>query len=183
MELYDLLFYLYSTRGENMSNSQSVQPLVDTICQHRQMYYRLAYSFMGNEADAMDAISQMTITVLEKHRSLRDPDAFLPWSKKILVNVCRTKLRDKKRTVSLELNINYSDSQIQTEEIETQLLIRKYIAELPLKHREVLVLRFYHDMDYKQISELLGLPLGTVKSRLNRAIATLKERIGGEINE
>lgn len=166
-----------------MSNSQTVQSLVDTICLHRQMYYRLAYSFMGNEADAMDAVSQMTITVLEKHRSLRDPDAFLPWSKKILVNVCRTKLRDKKRTVALELNIDYNDSQTHADEVETQMLIRQYIAEMPLKHREVLILRFYQDMDYKQISELLGLPLGTVKSRLNRAIATLKERIGGEINE
>jgi RNA polymerase sigma-70 factor (ECF subfamily) len=149
------------------------------IMENRNLYYRIAYSFMGNEADSLDAISQMTLSVLEKHHQLRDPNRFLPWSKKILINACRKGLRDRKRTTVMAefpLIIDPFDEN----QLAEQLMVRKAVYGLIPKYREIIVMRYYLDMEYRDISDATGLPLGTVKSRINRATSLLKEGLGGE---
>jgi len=154
---------------------------IDYICEHRNDYYRLAYSFMGQEADAMDAVSQMTVVVLEKYHTLREETSFPAWSKKILVNICRDKLKDKKRIQPLELPVDqaYEDPK----NVEDEVLVRNAINALPEKYREVLVLRYYLDYEYQDIAKALDLPDGTVKSRLYRGMAALKEILKGEYHE
>lgn len=157
------------------------EAFISYICEHRNDYYRLAYSFMGQEADAMDAISQMTIVVLEKHQTLREQAAFPAWSKKILANICRDKLKEKKRTQPLELPIElaYEDARA----VEDDLVVRKALGQLPEKYKEVLVMRYFLGYNYQDIAQSLGLPDGTVKSRINRGMAALKEILKGEYHE
>lgn len=155
-----------------------LQSYIDHICSHRNEYYRLAYSFMGNEADSLDAVSQMTVIVLEKHGSLRNPEAFPSWSKKILVNLCRDKLKDKKRVQPIELPIELaSEAPVN---IEDDVLVRNAVANLPEKYREAIVLRYYLGYEYKDIAAYLQVPEGTIKSRLSRGIQALREKLKGE---
>ena len=150
---------------------------IDFVCVHRNDYYRLAYSFMGNEADSMDAISQMTVIVLEKYHTLRNPEAFASWSKKILVNVCRDKLKEKKRVQPIELPIDLAAAPMK--DIENGVLVRETVAKLPPKYREAIVLRYFLGYEYKDIAAYLDVPEGTIKSRLNRGIATLRDLLKG----
>jgi RNA polymerase sigma-70 factor (ECF subfamily) len=151
--------------------------LIAILIEKKQMYYRLAYSLTGNEADALDAIAQMTLQVVEKIHTLKEREAFVAWSRRILVNVCREFWRRSPRTLPI-------DEALATESpsglaIEDELILREFIASLPEIHREVIYLRFYLDYEYKDIAELLDVPEGTVKSRLNRALESLREQIGG----
>jgi len=72
-----------------MELNQDQLALIGVLLDKKQMYYRLAYSLLSNEADALDAISQMTLQVVEKIHTLRSNEAFIAWSRQILVNVCR----------------------------------------------------------------------------------------------
>lgn len=63
---------------------------------------------------------------------------------------------------------------------ERKIVLEKHISKLSDKHQEVIKLRYFLDMDYKIISEILKIPLGTVKSRLATGIRQLKDSLGGE---
>jgi len=149
------------------------------VVENKNLYYRIAYSFMGNEADSLDAISQMTLSIVEKYQQLRNEDSFLPWSKKILINACRTLLREKKRTTVVAEFPTIADG-FDENELAEQMLVRKAVAALPEKYREIIVMRYYLDMEYQDIADAAVIPLGTVKSRLNRAVSVLKKHLGGE---
>lgn len=157
------------------------QDYLEYICLHRNEYYRLAYSFMGNEADSLDAVSQMTIVVIEKQHTLRKAEAFPSWSKKILVNICRDKLKEKKRVQPLELPLEQAAED--PPNIEDELIIRQALNELSPKYREALILRYYLGYAYKEIALCLQVPEGTIKSRLNRGLASLKEQLKGVRHE
>jgi RNA polymerase sigma-70 factor (ECF subfamily) len=151
--------------------------LVGLLLEKKQMYYRLAYSFTGNEADALEAISQMALQVVEKLHTLRFSEAFLPWSKRILINICRERWRKNPKTLPLEEALAAEGGEGLA--LEEELMLRQYIRQLPEIHREVIHLRFYLDYEYKEIARILEIPEGTVKSRLNRALVTLRRQMGG----
>lgn len=152
------------------------QKYIDYICENRHTYYRLAYSFMGNEADSMDAVSQLTLIVLEKGHSLRQPDSFPAWSKKVLANICRSRLKERgRREMPLELPLNLLKEESGGLGSEETMVLRQAVRHLPEVQRDVIILRYYLNYEYKEIAALLDVPQGTVKSRLHRAIAQLQE--------
>jgi len=154
--------------------------LIAILIEKKQMYYRLAYSLTGNEADALDAIAQMTLQVVEKIHTLRSSEAFVAWSRRILINVCREFWRKSHKTLPLDEALTIESSSGLA--IEDELILREFIAQLPEIHREVIYLRFYLDYEYKDIALVLDVPEGTVKSRLNRALESLREQIGGALH-
>ena len=161
-------------------NAEQIR-LLGTLQRNKNVYYRLALSFMGNEAEALDAISQMTLLIVEKIHTLRSAEAFLPWSKKILVNVCKEFWRKNPRTLPIdEALAAEGESGLHLEE---ELMLRQEIMKLSENHREVIYLRYYVDYEYKEIARILEVPEGTVKSRLNRAVEILRTQMGGEEDE
>ncbi len=155
--------------------------LVGLLLEKKQMYYRLAYSLTGNEADALDAISQTTLQVIEKIHTLRSKEAFVSWSKQILINVCREFWRKNPKTLPIEEALAAEGACGLA--IEEELMLRQYICQLQEIHREVIHLRFYLDYEYKEIARILEIPEGTVKSRLNRALEILRQQMGGALHE
>ncbi|MCL1805276.1 MAG: RNA polymerase sigma factor [Clostridiales bacterium] len=166
-----------------MELNQDQLALIGLLLERKQMYYRLAYSLVGNEADALDAIAQMTLQVVEKIHTLRSNDAFIAWSKKILVNVCREYWRRNPKTLPLDEALGAGGVGEGAGGLapEDEIVIRQSVARLPEIHREVVYLRFYLDYEYKDIAQLLDVPEGTVKSRLNRALESLREQMGGAL--
>ena len=92
------------------------------------------------------------------------------------------RLKEKAKLVSLE-NIKEQSIDHVYESSEDSLVLEKYLSKLNENHREVIKLRYYLDLDYRSISEILNIPLGTVKSRLNIGMKNLKEALGGEVLE
>lgn len=160
------------------------QEYLDYIIEHRQLYYRFAYSFMGNEADSMDAISQLTLTVLEKGHTLREPGAFPAWSKKVLANICRSRLKEqKRRELPLELPLELAAAETKGLSQEDALSIRAAVRALPEPQRDVIILRYYLNYEYKEIAAMLDLPQGTIKSRLHRAVKQLQHLMGVNVED
>ncbi|SHH90587.1 RNA polymerase sigma factor [Clostridium grantii] len=153
--------------------------LVQLIMLNKRDYYKIAYVFMKNNEDAMDVMEDMIVILYENIHKLRDEKAFDRWSKTILVNCCKNTLRKKKKIILLE-NIKEDIYEEDFQSKEKGIILEEHLSKLNEKHREVIKLRYYLDMDYKTIANIVKVPVGTVKSRISNGLKKLKESLGGE---
>lgn len=157
------------------------EALLALIMAQKQDYYRLAYSYMGNQEDAMDAMEDMIVVLYENISRIKKPEAFYSWSKTILVNSCHRLLRKRKKLLFMdEIMVEPPLLQEEFGAMLQQLTLEKHMSMLSDKQQEVLKLRYYLDLDYKAIAALLHIPLGTVKSRISIGLKQLATSLGGE---
>lgn len=152
---------------------------------------RLAKHIMSTEEAAADAVQDALIKV---HRALpRFQDGnFRSWLLRIVTNTCYDHLRSRKRRPAMSLDElteasgpdlpfmrtgDKHNPELIASRRETMEFLLGTIEELPEWHRDVVLLIDVHGYDYSEAAELLDLPLGTVKSRLSRARATLRDRL------
>ncbi|MFZ5351977.1 MAG: RNA polymerase sigma factor [Bacillota bacterium] len=153
--------------------------LVQLIMAQKQEYYKLAFVYMKNRDDALDAMDDMIIKLYENIHKLRKDECFYSWSRTILVNRCKMLIKKRSKVIPVE-RLKEADTAAYTENTEELAMLESCMSKLDIKHREVIKLRFYMDMDYQSIADLLKVPLGTVKSRIHCAIVKLKGLFGGE---
>lgn len=155
------------------------EALLMLVIKQQSEYYKLAYVYMKDKDDALDAMQDMIVIIYENISKLKKEDSFYSWSKTILVNSCKNKLKKNKKLIYLE-DIKEQTIDEVYDNPDDKIVLDKYLSQLSDKHQEVLRLRYYLDLDYEAISEILKIPLGTVKSRLSIGIKQLKESLGGE---
>lgn len=155
------------------------EALLSLIMAEKSDYNKLAFLYMKNEYDALDALQDMIVILYDNITKLKKDEAFYSWSKTILVNTCKAKLK-KNRKLILQGEIEEDTIVEDFDDPGDKIVINKYLSTLSLKHQEVIKLRYYLDYDYESISQTLKIPLGTVKSRLNAGISKLREALGGE---
>lgn len=160
--------------------------------------YNFIYRCVGDRAASEDLFQETFFQVFSKIESFDPGKRFRPWLYTIAANLARDEMRRRRRrkftSLDAELAPGGETSLAQLVDSrsagpgealdgeESASVARELLKGLPEALREVSVLYFYNDMKYAQISEALGLPMGTVKSRLYRAIrlmgATLERRRG-----
>ncbi len=134
--------------------------------------YFTALGLLGSHDDAMDASQQAFIKAYNHFDKFDASKNFFTWYYKILKNVCLNMIRNKKNkkedSIFEERFINSSaENEFEIlEEKENIKLIEKTIYQLPEDEREILILREFNGMSYKEISEMLNIPSGTVMSKL-----------------
>ncbi len=162
------------------------------ILQHEKRVYTIAYKYMGNHEDASDMAQEAIIKAYQSIGSFRGDAAFGTWLGKITANRCLDELRKHKniQTTSLEDTLELDDGDVKKEipspiatpeehtvQQETSDYIQMLIGELKEEYRAAMILRELEGYRYEEIAEILSCSVGTVKSRISRARAYLKERI------
>lgn len=140
------------------------------------------YGFLTRRAAAADAddLFQETWLRVVRYRDRFDPERrFSTWLFQIANNLCRDRarrrgVRDRHR-VEVETAAREDPARRAPPPIESTLDVRARVAGLPERLREVLVLRYYRDLPEKEIARIVGIPPGTVKSRLHAAVKALRE--------
>ena len=137
--------------------------------------YRLAYAVLRDRHDAHDAVHDAFVTAWTKWTTLRDPDRFVPWFDRIVVNVCRNRMRSRRRWITRS---EVTDLPVVAEDSSRAALDRQLVGaafvHLDVDDRVVLALRYYRDLRVDDIAELLDVRPGTVKSRIHRALGRLR---------
>lgn len=133
---------------------------------------RLATFILGNRPDAEDALNDAALRAWQSLGSLRQPERFEAWFTRILVNTCRDQLR-RHRPPSLVLGDPADRADPFSASVERAAL-RQALGALSPDHRAVIGLRYGQDLAVEQIADRLGIPAGTVKSRLHYALAELR---------
>jgi len=140
--------------------------------------YRLARAILADEREAEDAVQDACLTAWQKAGSLRDEERFEPWFERILVNGCRDRLRRRQRsrvrTIALQAAWTGEGTAADPAELGIDPALDAAFDRLDPDHRLVILLRFWQDLALDEIASRLGLPEGTVKSRLHYALRTLR---------
>ncbi|MFI5258651.1 MAG: RNA polymerase sigma factor [Candidatus Limnocylindrales bacterium] len=138
--------------------------------------YRLAGYLLGDATEAEDAVQEALTRSWQAWSTLRDKDRFEAWFDRILVNVCRDRLRKRRGPRIEELN---DELAVYTEDPFRAALARNEVDGLlhvlSADQRVVVGLRFWRDLSLQQIADVLGVPLGTVQSRLHYALRALRD--------
>lgn len=141
--------------------------------------WRLASVILGSALDAEDAVAEAALRAWRNRRSLRDGDRFAAWFGRIVVNVCRDRLRVQRRLPRIDVLI---DDEIRTaddfrDDVHRRDTLGRAFELLPPDDRIVLVLRFWLDLPVESIATQLDIPVGTAKSRLHHATQRLRAEI------
>jgi RNA polymerase sigma-70 factor, ECF subfamily len=144
---------------------------------HLDAAYRLARAILHDPAEAQDATHDAFEQAWRKWATLRDPARFEHWFDRILVNTCRDRLRSPRRRltdISTEVAITTGDPFTQTHDRDA---LAAALGALSPEHRAVVALRYYGDLPVDEIASRLGIPPGTVQSRLHYALKRLHAAI------
>lgn len=165
------------------------EALLQLILSQKSSYFRLAYSYMRNEADAMDALEEMIVVLFERIGQLKKEESFYAWSKTILVNQCKRLLKKNNKVIPLGDPLDVSTRNIPPigvsdyRQVEEQMDLQVLLAHLNPFQREAIQLKYYHDLDYGSIAEITRVSTGTVKSRIYQGLQKLRTLYGRKQNE
>lgn len=178
-----------------------VQAFDTLVRRYKDQLLNYVYRFVGNRNDAEDLVQETFLRVYKNKHYYKEIAKFSTWVYTIAGNLAKTELRRRKRRkifsvsnfVNEERDYDIPDLAKNPEsEVDGFLkddIIQKAIEKLPAKFKEVILLRDVQGFAYEEISQILSIPLGTVKSRVNRGRLKLQEDLrflfepeGNEVN-
>ena len=168
--------------------------------QHFAMIYNLALRMSGNPDDASDLTQEAMIKLFKNIGAFEGKSKFSTWVYRVAANTCLDELRKikRKKTVSLDAEYETEDGSVgyeaedtaptpdvSAERSELKNIVAKAVSRLGEEYRTAVILRDINGLSYTEIAEVIGCSVGTVKSRISRGRANLKEilekdfKIGG----
>ena len=134
-------------------------------------FYRLAYSYLKNEADAQDAVQDAACKALRSWNTLKEPKYLDTWLYRIVVNHSVTLLRSRNRWSEDETALETLSVEDHYE--NTDLL--RALDALDETERTIVTLRYFEELKLSEVAEVVQMPLSTVKSRVYRALEKLRD--------
>lgn len=166
-----------SARTETMNFEEAVLPHMDAA-------YNLARWLTRNDDDAEDVVQESYLRALKFFEGFHGSEG-RPWLLTIVRNTCYTWLKRNRSTELAEFDeatylgeVDASDPETSSVRNAQKRLVREALERLPVEFREVMVMRELEELSYKEIAAVVGIPLGTVMSRLARARKRLLASLG-----
>jgi RNA polymerase sigma-70 factor (ECF subfamily) len=164
-----------------------IQAFDTLVRRYKDQLLNYVYRFVGNRNDAEDLVQETFLRVYKNKHYYKEIAKFSTWVYTIAGNLAKTELRRRKRRkifsvsnfVNEERDFDIPDTDKNPESVVDGSLkddiIQKAIEKLPAKFKEVILLRDVQGFAYEEISQILSIPLGTVKSRVNRGRLKLQD--------
>ncbi|MBM7573291.1 RNA polymerase sigma factor SigW [Aquibacillus albus] len=163
----------------------------EIVAFHQSKVYQICYRLIGNTHEAEDLAQEAFIRAYVNIHSYDDNRKFSTWLYRIATNLTIDRIRKKKPDYYLDAEVQGTDGlnmysqlpadQVQPEEevesLEIQTYIQNEIMALPTKYRSVIALRFVDELSLAEISDILNIPIGTVKTRIHRGREALRKRL------
>ena len=155
------------------------------VREHQGMVFSIAYHFLRDRPVAEELAQEVFLHLHKNMRAIESPSHLVYWLRKVTTHRCidqarRQKLRPR---ISLTEYLERAPEPAAASRTADPLLegmLRRLIAGLPERSRMIVILRFQEDLDPAEIAEVLGIPLGTVKSNLHRSLAVLRGKLQRE---
>jgi RNA polymerase sigma-70 factor (sigma-E family) len=151
---------------------------------HHLDMLRLAYLICGDRPLAEDLVQEAFVRVASRFVELRNPDAFGPYLRRTLINLCRKQFRRKRvERAYLEREVRQPSSPAAVQpDVANKEAVREGLSRLTPRQRAAIVLRYYGDLSEREISERLVCRPSTVRSLIARGMQTLRAEIGSEVD-
>jgi RNA polymerase sigma-70 factor (ECF subfamily) len=152
---------------------------------HERRVFNLALRMTGREEDARDATQDAFLTALRKLSSFRGEAAFTTWMHRVTVNACYDLLRKRQRNPLLDrgddlLPLEPPPAPDHADDTSLSIDVQRALRRVPPDFRVVMVLHDVQDLPQDEVAAILGIPVGTVKSRLHRGRVALAKALHAE---
>jgi RNA polymerase sigma-70 factor (ECF subfamily) len=159
----------------------------DMVRRYQNAVFSVCYRLTGNRQEAEDMSQQAFIRAYERLHTFDAERPFLPWMRRVAANVCLNQMEQRQaemvdvESVQETLSTSsQSDPALRIAQQETTARLYAAVVALPVAYRAVIELRHFQELSYEEISEMLKLPLNTIKSHLFRARKLLAEALHDE---
>lgn len=162
-----------------MDRSSIEKEIENYIVINKEMHYRLAYSYVKNKDDALDIVQESIYKAISSIESLKNPSYIKTWFYKIIVNTSLDFLRKRKRLIlgDEEFLATYDSG---TEDHYENIDLKKALDDLPDDYRSIVILRYFEDFKIKEVAEILGENVNTIKTRLYKSLDKLRIKMDYE---
>jgi RNA polymerase sigma-70 factor (ECF subfamily) len=150
----------------------------ELVRQHQAMVYSLAWRFLHDRGSAEEVAQEVFLSLHRNLRSISSPAHAVSWLRKVTAQRAIDEGRRRLRHPGIALELVAEP--VAGDAVRDPMLadtLRRLVASLPEAPRMVMVLRYQEDLDPSEIAETLSMPLGTVKSHLQRSLALLREKL------
>ena len=156
--------------------------LDDIMARHRRPVYLLARRLLGNHEDADEAAQLTFVRAWRSRDRFRGDAALRTWLTRIVLNVAKSMRTGRARVESVELDESLADGADPADERlgleQARQRVRRAVAGLPPRQREVVVLKVFSEMTYREVAEVMDLSEGAVKAHLHQAVSNLRRLMG-----
>lgn len=170
--MIDELVFKKAKKGDSESFYKLLEPIKGKL-------YKAAFIYFNNEEDAMDALQDSIIKAINSINTLKNPQAFNSWICKILINTCKNNYNKSKKVTSININEFENEFTYEDKNVDKNYDLYSALEKLSDREKDLIVMRYLEDMTLKDISLKKEIPLGTVKSGINRSLRKLKIILGG----
>jgi RNA polymerase sigma-70 factor, ECF subfamily len=147
---------------------------------HRAMVFSLAYHLLRSTALAEETAQEVFLQLFQNQGSIADGRHLIHWLRRTTTHRCLDILRRPLHRLTQPLGGLERQAELSPTDPWRERTLRRLVSDLAPTARAAVVLRFQEDLEPREIAELLDVPVATVKSRLHRALAVLRERLARE---
>ncbi|MEH7343519.1 sigma-70 family RNA polymerase sigma factor [Bacillus sp. JJ1532] len=140
---------------------------------HKIRLLKIAFSYLRNEEDALEALQEVTFRAYRSIHKVKEAEYFSTWLIRIMLNYCHDQARKKKRIADTGLLENLAETVDHSQTLE----IQEALLKIDSRSREVIILKYYHDLRIKDIAEILESPESTIKTWLYKGLKALRNQM------
>lgn len=174
-----------------MARDGNRNAFAELVERYKGKIYHLAYRMLGNNQEAEDVVQDTFMRIYEHLDRYDNAHKFSTWIYRIATNLCIDRLRRRKAVYSLDAeyadgegldgySVLRSDDPGPDQQLvlsERQQLIASAMATLPAKYKSAMALKYYQDLSLQEISDILHIPVSTVKTRIHRGRGYLRRKL------
>lgn len=179
------------TRLAKLARKGDQRAFAEIVSNYKDKLFHLAFRMTGNRQEAEDVVQDTFLRVFKNLDRYDENQKFSTWIYRIATNLCIDRLRKRRQVFSLDAESSDhegldgyamlpSDDRTPESELllsETQRLLHQAMDTLPVKYKSVMVLRYIQDLSLQEISDVLDLPVTTVKTRVHRGREFLRKKL------
>lgn len=164
----------------NNCNPEAFERLINTV---RVKLYKTGMAILKNDDDVCDALQETLISAYKNFGNLRDERYFATWITRILINKCYDMISKNQRTAYLNEKMQVEENASYYDTYKEDSVVERVLEQIDPDLKVVTVLYYYDELSVNEISQILNIPDGTVKSRLSRARDKMYEILKKEEGE
>lgn len=149
--------------------------------QYKEQIYRTAFAYVKEENLALDIVQEVVCKAYKSIESLREPKYFNTWIMRIAINVSTDFYNKKSKLIYMEHEELSKNMDIEHYDNDERLFLMEALDKLDEKYKKIIILKYFDDLTFKDIAEILNMSENTVKTNLYKGLSILRNDMKREL--
>lgn len=149
--------------------------------QCKEQIYRTAFAYVKEEEMALDIVQEVVCRAYKSIENLKEPKFFNTWIMRIAINISTDFYNKKSKVVCMEQDELISKMEVKHDDNDERLFLMESLDNLEEKYKKIIILKYFDDLTFKDIAEILSMPESTVKTNLYKGLSILRNDMKKEI--